>query len=111
MTLNVRMGLDKLPKDNNEVYSILLSDTVLVEDATEVLTSRCTKKFDDVCCCCILSYFYRFLMSLTMNLNQQKKCTPPLKHFGNPSLGLPCQSLRLLKRMDFLYASRRYYTD
>lgn len=48
MTFDVRMGLYKLPKENDEVYSILLSDTILVEDAAEVLTSKCTKKFNDV---------------------------------------------------------------
>jgi len=50
MVVFLRLGLDRLPIGKT-VYSILISDTVLLkadEDQTEVLTDKCTKNFTDI---------------------------------------------------------------
>uniref|UniRef100_A0A6B2KX31 FACT complex subunit n=1 Tax=Arcella intermedia TaxID=1963864 RepID=A0A6B2KX31_9EUKA len=50
MVFNVRVGLKDLKKGNTNVtYSILLSDTVLVNaNGPEVLTAKCSKKFSEI---------------------------------------------------------------
>jgi hypothetical protein len=67
MTFDVRLGLNKLPKDGG-IYSILISDTVLISDTTEVLSSKCTKKLDDVSTSYVLVLESRFLTNWIMNL-------------------------------------------